>query len=50
MIDYEGCLEVYRFGIWGIVCDINMDNKMVLKMVVVVCWFLGLFWYNKRKK
>lgn len=39
---YVGWLEVYKFGKWGIVCDINLNDKLV----VVVCRFFGFLWYE----
>lgn len=42
LIEYEGWLEVYYNEIWGIVCDDEINEKVF----VVVCWILGLFWYD----
>ncbi|XP_065929462.1 deleted in malignant brain tumors 1 protein isoform X2 [Magallana gigas] len=37
---YEGRLEVYKFGRWGTVCDDDLNNNLS----VVVCRSLGLPW------
>lgn len=38
--NYEGRLEVNKFGRWGTVCGNNVNNKLA----VVVCRSLGLPW------
>lgn len=40
VMKYEGWLEVYRLGKWGIVCDNGLNDVLF----VVVCWLLGFFW------
>uniref|UniRef100_A0A8W8MBY9 SRCR domain-containing protein n=1 Tax=Magallana gigas TaxID=29159 RepID=A0A8W8MBY9_MAGGI len=40
LTQFEGRLEVYKFGRWGTVCDDGLNNKLS----VVVCRSLGLPW------
>lgn len=40
LIKYEGWLEIYNRGVWGIVCDDNLSNELF----VVVCRLLRLLW------